>query len=76
MTRKILLMATVLIGLAISGCTEQSIRTVDNTTDAQTNATNAAVNTSEQAGNTTTPANNDFSLIFNLEEPPEEVIGG
>ena len=67
MIKKILLMATVLIGLMISGCTEQSIRT---------NATNAAVNTSEQAGNTTAPANNDFSLIFNLEEPPEEVIGG
>ena len=69
-------MATVVIGLAISGCTEESIRTVNNTTDIETNATNAAVNTSEQAGNTTTPANNDFSLIYNLEEPPEEVIGG
>ena len=76
MTRKILLMATVLIGLAISGCTEESIQTVNDTTDIETNATNAAVNTSEQARNTTTPANNDFSLIFNLEEPPEEVIGG
>ena len=75
MTRKILLMATVLIGLAISGCTEESIQTVNDTTDIETNATNAAVNTSEQAGNTTTPANNDFSLIFNLEEPPEDVIG-
>ena len=69
-------MATVLIGLVTSGCTEQSIQTVNNTADIETNATNAAVNTSEQAGNTTTPANNDFSLIFNLEEPPEEVIGG
>jgi len=69
-------MVTVLIGLAISGCTEQSIQTVNDTTDIQTDTTNAAVNTSEQVGNTTTPANNNFSLIFNLEEPPEEVIGG
>ncbi|KAF5416403.1 MAG: hypothetical protein C5S48_03140 [Candidatus Methanogaster sp.] len=76
MTRKILLMATVLIGLVISGCTEESIRTANDTTDIETNATNAAVNTLEQTGNTTTPTNNDFSLIFNLEEPPEEVIGG
>jgi hypothetical protein len=76
MTRKIMLMVTILIGLAISGCTEEGIRTVNDTTDIRTNATNAAVNTSEQAGNTTTPANNDFSLIFDLEEPPEEVIGG
>ena len=65
-----------LIGIMISGCTEQSIQTANDTADIWTNTTNAAVNTSEQAGNTTTPTNNDFSLIFNLEEPPEEVIGG
>ncbi|KAF5412951.1 MAG: hypothetical protein C5S47_00330 [Candidatus Methanogasteraceae archaeon] len=76
MIKKILLMATVLTGLAISGCTEQSIQTVNDTMDIRTNTTNAAVNISEQAGNATAPVNNDFSFIFNLEEPPEEVIGG
>ena len=75
MMRKTLLMATVLIGLMVSGCTEQNIQTINNTANIQTNATDAAVNTSAKVGNTTTPDNNDFSLIFNLEEPPEDVIG-
>ena len=70
----VMLIATVLIGLAISGCIEHSA--VNNTTDIRANATNATVNTSEQTGNTTTPANDEFSLIFDLEKPPEEVIGG
>ena len=70
----VMLIAIVLTGLAISGCTEHS--TVNKTTDLQANATNAAVNTSEQPGNITTPANDEFSLIFDLEKPPEEVIGG
>ena len=66
--------AIVLIGLAISGCTEHS--TVNKTTDSKTNATNTAVNASEQAGNSTNPANDEFALIFDLEKPPEEVIEG
>jgi outer membrane murein-binding lipoprotein Lpp len=70
----VMLIAIVLIGLAISGCTEHS--TVNNATDIRANATNATVNTSEQAGNSTTPANDEFSLVFDLEKPPEDVIGG
>ena len=70
----VMLIAIVPTGLAISGCIEHS--TVNKASDSPTNATNATVNTSEQAGNTTTPANDEFSLVFDLEKPPEEVIVG
>ena len=70
----VMLIAIVLIGLAISGCTEHS--TVNETTDIRANAINATVNTSEQVGNSTSSANDEFALIFDLEKPLEEVIGG
>ena len=72
----LMVIAAVLIGLVISGCAEHSIPTVNDTVNIQKNAANAAVNTSEQAKNTTTHTNNDFSLSFNLEKPPKEVVGG
>ena len=63
MTKKILLMATVLIVLMASGCTEQDVRPVDDiTTDAPANATNDTLNASEQAGRQ--------SVSIPLEKPP------
>ena len=63
MTGKILLMAAVLIGLVVSGCTEQDVRPADNTTtDAPANATNDTLNASEQAGSQ--------SVLIPLEKPP------
>jgi PBP1b-binding outer membrane lipoprotein LpoB len=48
MIKKTLLMVIVIIVLAISGCTENDIQTVNNTTDAPANTTNATANASEQ----------------------------
>ena len=63
MTGKILLMATVLIGLMVSGCTEQDVRPAnDTTTDAPANATNDSLNASEQAGSQ--------SISIPLRKPP------
>jgi hypothetical protein len=63
MTGKTLLMAIVLIGLAISGCTEDGIRTVDNnTTDAPANTTNATANASRHE--------KSQSVSIPLEKPP------
>ena len=64
MIRKILLMAIVLIVLAISGCTEDGIQTVDNnTTDAPANVTdNATANASEHVERQT--------VSIPLERPP------
>ena len=62
MTGKTLLMAIVLIGLAISGCTEHETQMVNNTTDTCMNATNATVNASEHADRQ--------SISIPLEKPP------
>ena len=61
MTGKTLLMAIVLIGLAISGCTEHETQMVNNTTDTCVNATNA-MNASEHADRQ--------SISIPLERPP------
>ncbi|RZB28609.1 MAG: hypothetical protein AEth_01869 [Candidatus Argoarchaeum ethanivorans] len=56
-------MATVIIWLMVSGCTEQDVRPADNTTtDAPMNATNDTLNASEQAGSQ--------SVSIPLEKPP------
>ncbi|CAD7768750.1 hypothetical protein FHEFKHOI_01776 [Candidatus Methanoperedenaceae archaeon GB50] len=56
-------MATVLIGLMMSGCTEQDVRpSDDNITDAPANATNDTLNASEQAGSQ--------SVSIPLQKPP------
>ena len=47
MIKKILLMAIVLVSLVLSGCTENGIQTVNNTTDTCMNTTNANANVSE-----------------------------
>ena len=63
MIRKILLMTTVLIGLVVSGCTEQDVRPAnDTTTDAPANATNDTLNASERACNQ--------SVSIPLQKPP------
>jgi len=62
MIRKTLLIVIVLIGLALSGCTEQGIQTVNNTTDAHANTTNATANASEHA--------ESRSVSIPLEKPP------
>ena len=64
MIKKTLLMAIVLIVLAISGCTENDIQTVNNTTDAPTNTTNATANASEQG------YAESQSVSIPLERPP------
>jgi outer membrane murein-binding lipoprotein Lpp len=76
MVTKILVIPIVIFGLLLSGCIENGTHTVNNTTASLTNTTNATVNTSERAANNTSPADNDFSLTFALEKPPDEVIGG
>ena len=69
-----LIIAIIFSGLIISGCIDHS-----NQIDMQMNSTNAttnvAVNISEQIDNTTNTTEDGFSLVFNLNEPPEEVIG-
>jgi PBP1b-binding outer membrane lipoprotein LpoB len=64
MTRKTLLMAIVMIGLAISGCVEDGVRTADNNvTDAPANVTdNATANASEHVERQ--------SVSIPLERPP------
>ena len=66
MTRKTLFVVIVLIGMAVSGCTENSTRMADNnSTDAPANMTdNATANASEQdhAGRQ--------SVAIPLERPP------
>ena len=62
MIKKMLSMAIVLIVLAISGCTENDIQTVNNTTDAPANTTNATANASEHAGSQ--------GVSIPLEKPP------
>ncbi len=64
MIKKILWMAIVLIILAISGCTENSVQVVDNnTTDAPANVTdNATTNASEHVERQ--------SVSIPLERPP------
>lgn len=69
-----LIIAIMCSGLVISGCIDHN-----NQIDMQMNNTNAttnvAVNISEQIDNTTNTTEDGFSLIFNLNEPPEEVTG-
>ena len=56
-------MATVLIGLMVSGCTEHAVRPAnDTTTDAPANETNDTLNASEQAGSQ--------NVLIPLEKPP------
>ena len=62
MLKKTLLMAMVLIVLVISGCTENGIQTVNNTTCTHTNTTNATANVSEHA--------ESQSVSIPLEKPP------
>lgn len=62
MTKKTLLAVIVLIGLALSGCTEHDIQTVNNTTDAHANTTNATANVSDGA--------DSQSFSIPLEKPP------
>ena len=62
MVKKTLLMVIVLIGLAISGCTEHETQMVNNTTDTGVNATNATANTPEPA--------ESRSVAIPLEKPP------
>ena len=62
MVTKILLMAIVLIGLVISGCTEDEMRPVNNSTDMHVNASNATANVSEDVGST--------GVSVPLEKPP------
>ncbi len=66
MTRKTLLIVLVLIGLAVSGCTENNTRTADNnSTDAPANVTdNATANASGQD-----PVGRQ-SVAIPLEKPP------
>ena len=64
MIKKTLLMAIVFIVLAISGCTENDIRTVNNTTDTPANTTNATANASEKEY----AENQSVSIL--LERPP------
>jgi hypothetical protein len=49
MIGKTLLVVIVLIGVVLSGCTEDGIQTVNNTTDTGINATNTTTNASEHA---------------------------
>jgi len=50
MIGKALLVVIVLVCLVLSGCTEDSIQTVNNTTDTCMNATNTTTNASERVG--------------------------
>ncbi len=50
MIRKTLLVVIVLIGLVLSGCIEDGIQTVDNTTETRMNTTNTTMNASEHVG--------------------------
>ena len=81
----VLAVAVAIAELALSGCTEPGVRKAENNTtttgtDILTNANNATatatVNASERAENVTASAKNNFSLVLNLEKPPEEVVGG
>ena len=50
MIKKTLLMVIVLIGLVLSGCIEDGIQTVNNTTETCMNVTNTTTNASEHVG--------------------------
>ena len=51
MIKKTLLMVIVLIGLVLSGCIEEGVQTVNNTTETGMNATNTTMNASEHEDN-------------------------
>ena len=62
MIKKTLMMAIVVIGLIMSGCTEDSTHTLNNTTDTPVDETNLTANASEHAGSQ--------SVSIPLERPP------
>ena len=62
MIGKTLLVAIVLIGVVLSGCIEDGVQTVDNTTETCMNVTNTTTNASEHVGSQ--------SVSIPLERPP------
>ena len=50
MIRKTLLVVIILIGLVLSGCIEDGVQTVNNTTETDINATDTTTNASEHVG--------------------------
>ena len=62
MIRKTILVVIVLIGVVLSGCVEDGVQTVNNTTETCMNATNNTTNESEHVGSQ--------SVSIPLEKPP------
>ena len=62
MIGKTLLVAIVLIGVVLSGCIEDGVQTVDNTTETCMNVTNTTTNASEHVGSQ--------GVSIPLERPP------
>ncbi len=75
MIGKVQAVVILFIVVTMSGCVGTDVQEAD-VSYVQENATNTTLNASEQVGNVTVPASGDFSMVFNLEKPPKEVIGG